>query len=126
LGLNPELFKFGSVTFESQKYICVKDQADCAIIDTTKNFALERKPMKAEGILMHRSENIIALRATQGTKTVIQVFNLDSKAKVKQFDVNENVRYWKWISESKLAIVGKTSVYHCDIKDEAAPTKVFD
>lgn len=27
LGLNPELFKFGSVTFESQKYICVKDQA---------------------------------------------------------------------------------------------------
>jgi len=71
LGLNPELFKFGSVTFESQKYICVKDQADCAIIDTTKNFALERKPMKAEGILMHRSKNIIALRATQGTKTVV-------------------------------------------------------
>ena len=29
--------------------------------------------MKAEGILMHRSKNIIALRATQGTKTVIQV-----------------------------------------------------
>ena len=27
LGLNPELFKFGSVTFESQKYICVKDAA---------------------------------------------------------------------------------------------------
>ena len=25
LGLSPELFKFGSVTFESQKYICVKD-----------------------------------------------------------------------------------------------------
>lgn len=71
LGLNPELFKFGSVTFESQKFICVKDAADCAIIDTTKNFALERKPMKAEGILMHRSQNIIALRATQGTKTVI-------------------------------------------------------
>lgn len=46
---------------------------DCAIIDTTKNFALERKPMKAEGILMHRSKNIIALRATQGTKTVFQV-----------------------------------------------------
>ena len=27
LGLNPDLFKFGLVTFESQKYICVKDQA---------------------------------------------------------------------------------------------------
>ena len=27
LGLNPELFKFGAITFESQKYICVKDAA---------------------------------------------------------------------------------------------------
>lgn len=45
---------------------------------------------------------------------------------MKQFDVNENVRYWRWISESKLAIIGKTSVYHCDIKDEAAPEKIFD
>jgi len=34
---------------------------------------LEKKQMKAEGILMHRSQNIIALRATQGAKTIIQV-----------------------------------------------------
>ena len=25
LGLNPDLFKFGNLTFESEKYICVKD-----------------------------------------------------------------------------------------------------
>lgn len=25
LGLDPNLFKFGNLTFESQKYICVKD-----------------------------------------------------------------------------------------------------
>jgi hypothetical protein len=25
LGLNPELFKFGNLTLESEKYICVKD-----------------------------------------------------------------------------------------------------
>jgi len=25
LGLDPSLFKFGNLTFESQKYICVKD-----------------------------------------------------------------------------------------------------
>jgi clathrin heavy chain len=54
------------------------------------------------------------------------VFNLDTKAKIKQFDVNENVRFWRWISESKLAIIGKTSVYHCDINDQAAPAKIFD
>jgi hypothetical protein len=27
LGLDPNLFKFGNLTFESQKYICVKDGA---------------------------------------------------------------------------------------------------
>lgn len=27
LGLSTDLFKFGSVTFESQKYICIKDAA---------------------------------------------------------------------------------------------------
>ena len=51
---------------------------------------MERKNMNAEGILMHRSKNIIALRATQGTKTVIQVFNLDTKGKLKTCEVNEN------------------------------------
>jgi hypothetical protein len=25
LGLNPDLFKFGNLTLESEKYICVKD-----------------------------------------------------------------------------------------------------
>ena len=25
LGLNPENFKFGNMTFESQKYICIKE-----------------------------------------------------------------------------------------------------
>lgn len=25
LGLNPDLFKFGNLTIESEKYICVKD-----------------------------------------------------------------------------------------------------
>jgi hypothetical protein len=27
VGLNPELFKFGNLTLESDKYICVKDGA---------------------------------------------------------------------------------------------------
>lgn len=126
LGLSPDLFKFGQVTFESQKYVCVRDTADCAIIDTTKNFALERKPMKAEALLMHRSKNVIALRATQGDKTVIQVFNLDSKAKIKTCEVPETIRFWRWIGEDELGIVGKTNVYHTNINNESPPTKVFE
>jgi clathrin heavy chain len=82
--------------------------------------------MNAEGILMHRSKNIIALRATQGTKTVIQVFNLDTKTKLKHCEVDETVRFWKWIGEDTLGIVGKSSVFHTNITDTETPTKVFD
>lgn len=87
---------------------------------------MERKNMSAEGILMHRTKNVIALRATQGTKAVIQVFNLDTKQKLKTCEINENIRYWKWINEDNLGIVGKQGVYHTNINDSAAPTKVFD
>lgn len=66
------------------------------------------------------------MRATQGTKTVIQVFNLDTKAKVKQCEVNETVRFWKWIEEDTLGIVGQTGVYHTNINSTEAPSKIFE
>lgn len=44
------------------------------IIDSSKGYAAERKPMKADAILMHRTKNVIAVRAQQGeTSTIIQV-----------------------------------------------------
>lgn len=36
VGLNPDLFKFGNLTLESEKYICVKDGA--VILSLFKNF----------------------------------------------------------------------------------------
>ena len=82
--------------------------------------------MKAEGILMHRTKNIIALRATSGANTIIQVFNLDTKAKVKQCEVPEAIRFWRWIEDDTLGIVGKTNVYHTNINDATAPEKIFE
>ena len=75
---------------------------------------------------MHRSKNMIALRAPSGNNTTIQVFDLDSKAKVKQCEVKETVRFWRWIDEDTLGIVGKTGVYHTKITDQNPPNKIFD
>lgn len=45
-----------------------------AIVDTTTGFSVERRDMKADGILMHRERKVIAVRAPQGDNaTVIQV-----------------------------------------------------
>ena len=43
------------------------------IIDSSKGYAADRKPMKADAILMHRTKNIIAVRAQQGEQTIVQV-----------------------------------------------------
>ena len=42
--------------------------------------------------------------------------------------LNEKVVFWRWISDTKLALVGATSVYHLDITQgtSAAPVKIFD
>lgn len=54
------------------------------------------------------------------------MFNLDTKQKLKHCEVDEPVRFWKWISEDELGIVGKSNVYHTNINNTTAPTKVFE
>jgi len=86
------------------------------IIDSSKGYTADRKPMKADAILMHRSKNIIAMRASQTeTSTIVQVFDLDTKSKLKQAEIPEAVVFWKYITLTKIACIGKTAVYHLDI-----------
>lgn len=73
---------------------------------------------------MHWTKQIIALRAQSRT---LQIFDLEKKQKLKSATMNEDVVFWKWISESTLGLVTETSVYHWDIYNEtqAAPVEVF-
>jgi clathrin heavy chain len=106
LGLDPSLFKFGNLTFESQKYICVKDQASVHVIDTSQGFKVDKRDMKADSILMHKEKNIIAVRAAQGNATVIQVFDMDATKKITQVQIADTAIFWRWIGTGKLAVVG--------------------
>ena len=73
---------------------------------------------------MHWTRHVIALKAQS---KVLQVFDLEAKAKLKSTTMNEDVEYWKWVSENTLGLVTDSSVYHWDINDasQAAPVKVF-
>lgn len=73
---------------------------------------------------MHWSKQIIALRAQSRT---LQIFDLEKKAKLKSATMNEDVVFWKWVSETTLGLVTETSVFHWDISDptQAAPVEVF-
>lgn len=73
---------------------------------------------------MHWSKQIIALKSLR----TLQIFNLEAKEKIKSHTMNEDVVFWKWISEKSLGLVTDTSVYHWDVMDpsQATPVKVFD
>ena len=74
---------------------------------------------------MHWNRPIIALKAQSRT---LQIFDLAEKAKLKSNTMNEDVVFWKWISEDSLGLVTDTSVYHWKVFDpnQLAPVKVFE
>lgn len=74
---------------------------------------------------MHWTRQVIALKAQSRT---LQIFDLEQKQKLKSTTMNEDVVFWKWISETTLGMVTDSSVYHWDVFDasQAAPVKAFD
>jgi clathrin heavy chain len=42
--------------------------------------------------------------------------------------MNEDIVYWKWLSEKSLGLVTDTAVYHWDVYDASQenPVKMFD
>jgi clathrin heavy chain len=85
-----------------------------------------KRPIKAESAIVHWNKLTIALKAQQGR--TLQVFDLASKQKLKATQMNEDVIFWKWISETTLGLVTDKSVYHWNVMDgsELAPSKMFD
>jgi clathrin heavy chain len=84
-----------------------------------------RRPINADSAIMHWNKNIIALRAQGRT---IQIFDLAVKSKLKSAVMNEDIVYWKWLSEKSLGLVTDTAVYHWDVYDASQenPVKMFD
>lgn len=57
----------------------------------------------------------------------LQVFNIDTKQKVKSHTMNEDVVFWKWVSDTTIGMVTESAVYHWTIADQTSPPqKIFD
>ena len=134
-GFNPSAIKLGSLSFESDRYICAKEvdqQGNASVVtcDLTKNMEVSKRNMaKAEAVMMHPTQNIMALRANNGQNgVIIQVFNLDTKSKLKDIVLNHDVTYWTWLDERTIGLVSSTSVYTLlFISEMNSPAKkIFD
>ena len=71
------------------------------------------------------------LERTSDTSAVagrtLQIFNIETKQKVKSHVSNEDVVYWTWISDTTIGIVTDSAVQHWTISDQTSPPqKIFD
>lgn len=66
-------------------------------------------------------------RISQTAGRTLQIFNIETKQKVKAHVNSEDVIFWKWVSETTIGIVTDNAVYHWSIADTtSAPQKIFD
>jgi clathrin heavy chain len=130
-GVDTSAISFTTCTLESDHYLCVREkkneaaQPEVVIIALKNGNNVTRRPIKADSAIMHWSREIIALRAQQRT---LQIFDLGAKAKLKAAQMDQDVTFWKWISETTIGLVTDSAVYHWDVFDasQPSPVKVFE
>jgi clathrin heavy chain len=107
---------------ESDRWIVCVEQSQVTMIDLRNGAQVTRRPIQAEAAIMNPEQNILALRSG----TTLQIFNLDTKSKLKSHNMPEPLVFWKWTSPSNLALVTGTAVYHWPLEGPGAPAKMFD
>ena len=107
---------------ESDRWIVSVEPTQVSLVDLQNQAQVTRRPIKAEAAVMNPSLNILALRSGK----MIQMFNLDTKSKLKSHDMDSPIVFWKWTGPTNLALVTATSVFHWSSEGTGAPAKVFD
>ncbi|KAL3953789.1 hypothetical protein ACCO45_011745 [Purpureocillium lilacinum] len=131
VGVDTQSIGFNSCTLESDAYVCIREkkneaaQPEVVIVELKNGNNVTRRPIKADSAIMHWNRQVIALKAQSRT---LQIFDLEQKKKLKSCTMNEDVQFWRWISDSTLGLVTTSSVYHWDVYDasQEAPSKVFE
>lgn len=118
LGISPQFLDFRSTTFESDHFVTVRETKDgtnsVAIVDLAKGNEVTRKNMGGDSAIMHPSQMVISVRANG---TIVQIFNLETKSKLKSFTLDEPVIFWRWLSETTLGFVTARSILTSNVFD---------
>jgi clathrin heavy chain len=126
LGIGQQSISFAFLTMESEKFICVREKTDQAsnivIIDLASPNTPLRRPINADAAVMNPVRNVLALAAGQQ----LQVFDMGQKTKVSDQTVVEPIVFWRWLSETTIAFVTGTAVFHWNVFGGQPPKKMFD
>ncbi|ODV95313.1 hypothetical protein PACTADRAFT_50053 [Pachysolen tannophilus NRRL Y-2460] len=129
LGIQSQSLDFKSTTLESDKYVCVRESTangnSVSIIDLQDGNKVIKKNMSADNAIMHPRQLVISLRANG---TTLQIFNLESKQRLKAFTMSEPVIFWKWLDDEVLGLVTQSAIFTWSVFDgtNGGPIKLTD
>lgn len=108
---------FTHVTMQSEKFVCVRETGttnNVVIVDMANPSAPVRRPITADSTILAPSTKTLALKASAAADggDNLQVFNLDTKQKVKSFVNPVKVQFWTWLDDKTIAIVTDSAVFH--------------
>lgn len=92
----------------------VGDKREVVIVDMENPSDVSRRPMSADSVIMNPASKVIALRAGN----ILQIFNMEMKAKMKAHTMPSAVVFWTWIDTKTIALVTDTEVYHWSMEGE--------
>lgn len=118
--INSDSFRLGNISIEGDRYLCVKENVNentQVVVLNLHNKSNTRKYMKAESVIIHPNDPILALRGTikNMNSIFLQVFNIETKEKICSCQLNEYMNFWKWINHNTIAIVCEKNIYHWTI-----------
>ncbi|CCH60283.1 hypothetical protein TBLA_0C04870 [Henningerozyma blattae CBS 6284] len=126
IGISPQSLDFRSTTFESDRFVTIRETNDGAnsvsIIDLANNNNVIKKNMGGDSAIMHPEQMVISVRANG---TIVQIFNLETKSKLKSFTLNDPCVFWTWLDDKHLGIITTKSLAFCNVFDgnvSAKPT----
>ena len=122
-GVPGELITFGNVGLQSERCITVCDgktdgSGQLVTVDL-KTQEVSRRPNKADNVLPHPVKNYTAVRAKakeNPNHTTVHIYNMDSKEKIISSTIPDVVKYWTWVNQKLLGIVGAKSAFHISLE----------
>ena len=143
--MSSENIGFANVSMHSEKFVCIRENKHSSkpslkIIDLRNGVEVSEKPMSADSAIMNPSKPHLALRGKRNwaewkkviyfefiALSTIQVFNIDTKAKIASVQIGFEIIFWNWIDPKTLLLLSESAVYRWEYEQEnSIPIKWFD
>lgn len=127
-GIDPQDCAFDKVTMQSEKFIAVRKttggKAELLVIDVHDPLSPTKLPgIGADSVIMHPvSKSLLAIKKG----SLMQIYNIELKSKMKDYNMGQDIIFWRWISAKTIAVVTDSAVYHWSMEGTSQPVKMFD